>query len=99
MEVSAVSAAIHQTARCQKTAVRTALPGKRRPTHEAGNNTNATNACRLATRAPERVADSALNIRTSSDLSHAFSTFVYWVNICVNVVVLTYGEKTLVAAP
>ena len=74
---SAVTAAIHQTARCQKTAVRTAITRKRQPTHEAGNNTNATNVCRLATRAPERVADGTLNIRTSSELSHAFSTFVH----------------------
>jgi len=74
---SAVTAVIHQTARCQKTAVRKAIPGKRQPTHEAGNNTNATNACRLATRAPERADDGTLNIRTSSELSHAFLTFVY----------------------
>jgi hypothetical protein len=66
---SAVSAAIYHTSRCQKTAVRTAIPGKRQPTHEAGNNTNATNVCRLVTRVPERVANSTLNIRTSSELS------------------------------
>lgn len=73
---SAVLAAIHQTARCQKTAVLTPIPGKLQPTHETVSNTNATNACRLATHAPERVADSTLNIRTSSELSHDFTTFV-----------------------